>query len=110
MLNSKHRIKSYLEKNDEIKSGYISILYIQTRSKTSIAVSTNGINMNETYLTTVVPWAKTRCSQECMVFNYGKLILEENLQRLIKASLLLYKTLPIKNLQIVYGSQKIDIL
>ena len=33
----------------------------------------------------LIPWAKKRCSQECMVINYGKLIPEENLsEKLIK--------------------------
>ena len=64
----------------------------------------------------LVPWAKERCSQECMVINYGKLMPEENLSAKIKETIQeneaiqLYKTLSIKNLQIVYGSQKIDIL
>ena len=32
----------------------------------------------------IVPRVKTRCSQECMVINYGKLILEEILSAKLK--------------------------
>ena len=50
------------------------------------AVSTNSVNtVIWMRLIWLIPWAKKRCSQECMVINYGKLIPEENLsEKLIK--------------------------
>ena len=79
----------------------------------------NGLFLSVTYIGSLFrlfSWGKTRCSQECMVINYGKLVHPENLSAKIKktiqenAAIQLYKTLSIKKFQINYGSQNIDIV
>ena len=72
--SSKHRTNFYLEKIDENKSNYISIFKPEVRP--ALRSEHNGRNMNDLFR--LVSWDKTRCSQECMVINYGKLISEEN--------------------------------
>ena len=56
------KINSYLEKIDEIKSNYNSIFKAEVSGK-------------------------TRCCQECMVINYGKLIPEASLSAKIKKTI-----------------------